>query len=212
MMVSSAFATAGPEREPWVDRGLIALAVIYFAVVAAGVAGHGLEASAETIGDGRVWLLLTSSLRVSGSWHGAQLAIGVVSAAVVISREGPRLWWLVILLGQIVSALVAYGIIAIAIAFGSGSAKAAAGHHDFGISTVLAATLGALLVSGLTVPRMDSGERRPVDLVAILGGVFGLIGMAAISFGWYHAEHLLAFAVGALVTRWWVAGGRRLPD
>lgn len=165
-MVSSAFPKADPDREPWVDRGLVALAVIYFAVVAVAFTGDGLKASADAISEGRVWLLFTSSLRVSGSWHGAQLAIGVASAAVVISREGPRLWWLAILLGQVVSALVAYGIIAIAIAFGSGSANAATGHPDFGISTVLAATLGAILVSGLTAPRMDSGERRIVDQIA----------------------------------------------
>lgn len=210
-MDSSALCSAGPEGRPWIDRALAALAVAYFAAAAAGVAGAGFEASAEAIGDGKIWLLLTSALHVSGFWDLGQVALGFAGAAVVMNREGPRLWWLAVLLGQVLSAAIAYGIIAIAIAAGSGSAAAAAGHADYGISTVLAATLGALLVSGLMARRRGSGAVRAGDRMAILGGVLGLAGMAALSYGWYKVEHLFAFAIGALVTRWWVARGNWLP-
>lgn len=182
-----------------IDRLLIFLAAAYLAVIAIGIAGSGLHASADKVSSGDVWLLLTSALNVVPELDVPQWLLLAAAVVVVIWRHGPKLWWTVALTGHIGAALVSYAVIGLAVLLGSGSADQAAAQSDYGISIVLAATVGALAAGGFSVP---SGQRTRTDRVCIGLGLIGLAGMIAFSVGWYDMQHVIGFAIGFVVTGW----------
>lgn len=182
-----------------IDRLLIALAGLYLLAVSFGIAGSGLHASADRVGDGDLWLLLTSALSVVPELSVAQMILLTASILVVIWRNGPKLWWCVALAGHIGAALLSYGAIGLAVAIGSGSADAAAGQSDYGVSIVLAATLGAMTASGFAVP---STSRTREDKTVIVLGLLGLAGMAAFSVGWYDIQHVIGYGIGFVLAGW----------
>jgi hypothetical protein len=147
-----------------------------------------LQSSADLIADGELWRLLTSGLVVEGI-AAPQLAVTALAAFVVIRLEGARVWWAAVLVGQVGSALLAYGILGVAVALGSDGARATADDPDFGISCVLGASLGVLFAIGV--------RRRDGALTAV--GAVGFFALLAFSFDWYGPEHPLSFALGALV-------------
>lgn len=118
-----------------------------------------------------------------------QIVVAALAVAVVIRREGASVWWIAALVGHIGSALISYGIVALAAASGSNAAENAENDPDYGISAVLAATLGALLASGL---RARDGAVTAVGIVAFLA-------LLPFSIGWLDLQHLLAFGLGAAV-------------
>jgi len=67
-----------------------------------------------------------------------------------------------VLAGHVLSAVVAYVLIGVAIALGSDGARSVAGEADYGVSCVLGATIGGLLVVGLQ--RRDP-PRTPVGAI-----------------------------------------------
>ncbi|MBK5231661.1 MAG: hypothetical protein JJE13_01585 [Thermoleophilia bacterium] len=186
-----------PGRVPgFLDLGLIALAAGYIVFVGISGVGPHLYASADRVSDGRVWLLATSSLDVANTLSTIQWILLTAAVIVVIFRLGPRIWWLVALTGHIGAAILSYAVIEIAIALGSQSADHTAAQGDYGISIVLAATLGALTASALPFrrgpgDRMDTGDRAALWL-----GLLGLAGLVAVSIGWYDVQHLLGYGIG----------------
>jgi len=196
------------------DLALILLAAAYLVFVGLGGAGHEWYASADRVADGKFWLLLTSALNVVVDLDEVQWLLLALVTAAVIYRLGPRLWWTVSLTGHVVSAIVSYGVIEIAVGLGSNSAEITARQSDYGISIVLAAGLGALTASGLL-----ARERGPVgtaDRAALIVGLLGLAGMFVVSFGWYDSQHLIGYVIGFFLTRylvsrkvWGIAGGGR---
>jgi hypothetical protein len=178
------------------ERALTALAALFLAAVVAAtllersgsLSIGALEASADLVAAGEVWRLFTSARVVEGP-AGPQLAATVVAVALAIRLAGATLWWLAALVGHVGSALVAYAIIGIAVALGSGGAEAAADDPDYGISCVLGATLGVLFAFGVR-------RRRPV-LTAV--AALGLVALLPFSIDWYGPEHPLSFALGAAV-------------
>jgi hypothetical protein len=147
----------------------------------AGVGSASLQASADLVADGEVWRLFTSALVVDGV-AAPQIALTALAAFAVIRLQGAAVWWAVVLVGHVGSALIAYAIIGIAILLGSGGAEAAANDPDFGISCVLGASLGALFASGWRVV-----------------GAVGFVLLLPFSLEWYGPEHPLSFVLGALV-------------
>jgi hypothetical protein len=182
------------------SRLLAALAAAYFVVAALDVVGAGLRASADAVGDGRVWLLLTSALDAQGAWPLAQVAVSAALAVAVAVREGIRTWWAAALAGHVGSAVVVYLAIAAAGAVGVASAREVAGRPDYGVSCVLAAGVGALLASGLVSLGRGDARRRAADLAAVAVGAAGAVVLAVLSVGWYASEHVVAVALGAGVT------------
>ncbi len=110
-------------------------------------------------------------------------------------------WWLTALLGHLGSAVLAYGVIGIAVLLGSGSAEAATDDWDYGISCVLSAQLAALAY-GAWQNRRDAaraGARAtPLDGAILLLAAGSLI-FFVVTIGWYGVEHLFAFAIGLAV-------------
>ncbi|MBK5110249.1 MAG: hypothetical protein JJE10_02650 [Thermoleophilia bacterium] len=194
------------------DRILIAAAGVYLVWIAAVGAGSGWHATADLVFEGRVWLLLSSSLEITPEFNWAQWILLAGITAAVIYRLGPRIWWTVALTGHVGAALVSYTAIEIATQAGSASARTSAGQTDFGVSIVLAASLGALTASGLTGRRGRNGDLAGTDRAtptradraALAVGLLGLAGMAAFSIGWYDIQHLVGYAIGFFLTRYLV--------
>jgi len=182
-----------------IDRLLIALAIAYLAVVALNISGSDLHSSANKVADGDVWLLLTSALNVVPELDVPQWLLLAASIAVVVWRSGPKLWWTVALTGHVGAAIISYAVIGLAVALGSGSADTTAGESDYGISIVLAATLGALAAGGFAVP---ANRRDRADKTAIILGLAGLAGMIAFSVGWYDMQHVIGYAIGFVLAGW----------
>ena len=184
------------DRTDWL---LIFLTAAYLVVIAVGVAGSNLHSSAERVAEGDVWLLLTSALNVVPELDIPQWILLAASITVVVWRCGPKLWWSVALAGHVGAALISYLVIGLAVAIGSGSADTTAAESDYGISIILAATLGALAASGFAVP---SSARTRGDRVSIVLGLIGLAGMIAFSVGWYDMQHVIGYAIGFVLTGW----------
>lgn len=158
------------------------------AVLTATADTSDLQSSADQVADGELWRLLSSGLVVDGV-AAPQIALTALAAFAVIRLQGAAVWWAVVLVGHVGSALIAYAIIGIAILLGSDGAEAAANDPDFGISCVLGASLGALFASGWRVV-----------------GAVGFVLLLPFSLDWYGPEHPLSFVLGALV----VGGAGRL--
>ena len=143
-----------------------------------------LHSSAEAVGDGRVWLLLTSALEPQGPCPLLQLAGAAALCALLIARAGARTWGCAAFAGHVLSAVVVYGLMGLA---GVGAAVAA--QPDYGISCVVGGTVGGLLVSA-------RGSR-----LALAAGVLGALALIPGTRGWYGLEHPLSIAFGA-ATAW----------
>lgn len=183
----------------WTDRLLILFAAAYLALIAVGVSGDSLHSSADRVSHGDLWLLLTSALNMVPELDVAQWFLITAATSLVIFRHGPKLWWTVALTGHIGAALISYAIIGAAIWLGSGSADEAASQADYGISIVLAATVGAIAASGFSVP---SRQRDRADRACVWLGLIGLAGMIAFSVGWYDMQHVIGFAIGFVLAGW----------
>ena len=158
------------------------------AVLTATADTSDLQSSADQVADGELWRLFSSGLVVDGV-AAPQIALTALAAFGVIRLQGPAVWWAAVLVGHVGSALLAYAIVGVAVALGSGGAEAAANDPDFGISCVLGASLGALFASGWRVV-----------------GAVGFVLLLPFSLDWYGPEHPLSFVLGAAV----VAGADRL--
>lgn len=184
------------------DLGLIGLAIAYLAYVGVSGVGPRLYSSADEVtDDGRIYLLFTSALDVVSTLATVQLILLVAAMAFVIYRLGPRIWWAVALTGHIGAATLSYAVIELAIALGSQSANHTAAQADYGVSIVLAATLGALTASALPFHRAPTDAMASGDRAALWIGLVGFAGMIAVSFGWYDVQHLLGYTIGFLLTR-----------
>jgi hypothetical protein len=151
------------------------------AVLTATADTSDLQSSADQVAEGELWRLFSSGLVVDGV-AAPQIALTALAAFAVIRLQGAAVWWAAVLVGHVGSALIAYAIVGIAVALGSGGAEAAANDPDFGISCVLGATLGALFASGWRVV-----------------GAIGFVLLLPFSLDWYGPEHPLSFVLGALV-------------
>ena len=144
------------------NRLLTAATVIWLAAVAAfelgGTVPADVGASPDAVADGEVWRLLSSSLLIDAGLPALQLALLAAATALVIRRAGPRVWWVAALVGHVVSALLAYASIGVAIALGSDSADRVADDWDYGISCVLAALTGVLFADALGRVRAHSAD------------------------------------------------------
>jgi hypothetical protein len=196
-------------RTRWPERILTALAVLYlvyvFAVSAAGRLGASVPsprdvgASVDAVEDGKVLRLLSSGLVVDGGLPLLQVLVLAAIVALVISREGAMRWWAAALAGHILSAVIAYLLILVAAALGSGSADMTSARLDYGISAVLAASVGALLVSSFAGMRGARGGHpaTSADRWIAAGCVLSLAVWIPVSIGWLDVEHVLAFLLGA---------------
>jgi hypothetical protein len=187
------------------DRALAVLAVAWLAAVAvievtgADLTRSEVGASPDTLADGALWRLLTSSLLVDAGLPALQIALAAAVTALVLVRHGAVVWWLAALAGHIGSALLAYAIIAVAHELGSDSAGRVEDDWDYGISCVMAALTGALFAGG--VRRIRARTAGPADIALTAAAAIALAAWV-VTIDWFGVEHVFAFALGALVVIW----------
>ena len=187
-----------------VDRALVALALVYFAALVLILVWPGLFGGIDpgdvasmplSVARGQLERLLSSGLVVDGDLPLAQIAVAAAIAALVVARHGIRAWWGAALSGHVGSALVAYAVIAVALAAGWAQAERVTDRRDFGISCVVAGTVGALFAGALLRIRDGSGTRA--DRLIAAAALAAFLVVLPFSFDWYAIEHPVAFALGA---------------
>jgi hypothetical protein len=187
------------------DRAVATVAAVVAVVIGAGIILRlsGVDLVAPLGGGQRivvdraqVWRLFSSGLIVRGAVPFVQLAVLIAVAVEVMRRQGPVLWAVAAVGGHVLSAVVAYWVMQVEIWKRDGGAYVAAGWHDYGISCLLAGSLGALCADAVLRWRATR-SRREGALAAFLGLL--AIGTAPLALSWYGVEHGLSFATGAVV-------------
>jgi len=151
-----------------------------------------LASSPSGVLSGHAWRLLSSGFIVAGE-PVAQLALMTVAVVAVLVRFGPGLFWRAAFAGHVVATVLAYLGVAGVWLVARGDVGRVVDEPDYGISCVLAGTLGALTGAGLR-----SWQPWPV-LAAAATSVAILALVTPISYDLTGAEHGLAFVLGVLV-------------
>ncbi|MCW2953265.1 MAG: hypothetical protein JWQ48_2435 [Conexibacter sp.] len=170
-------------------------------VAAATIASHAAFSPAD-LAAGELWRLPLSGLVTDGV-PVLQLALLAATAAPLVALAGGRAFWRAALVAHVGATLLAYALVGILELAAPASVDALADTPDYGISCVWLGALGAL---ALTLARRCRGigaarcvfaatSLPAIALVASNGFVErdGTLELASV-------EHLVAFALGVLVT------------
>ena len=177
-------------------------AIGYLVLVAAFEAERSVGGG-PTVGDvasspagvvsGHAWRLLSSGFIVAGE-PVAQLALTTAAVIAVLVLFGPGLFWRAAFAGHVVATLIAYLGVAVLWLVARADVDRIVNEPDYGISCVLAGTLGALTGAGLR------WGNRPWAVVAAAGGtILVLAAVTPVSYDLAGAEHVLAFVLGCIV-------------
>jgi hypothetical protein len=159
----------------------------------AAVPLSSVAATPRAIGEGKLWLLLSSGLVADTPWLPSLLGFGVV-LAVALYVLSVRQVIAAAVIGQLLSALLVYGII--------GGARLVDGHafasvldvQDFGLSAMIAAWIGAV---ACVTWASHSHLRVAAGCLVCLG--VGLAFRPTLTF--LDTEHVVAFAIGVAIIR-----------
>jgi hypothetical protein len=181
-----------------------ALAVSAATAVSAGVTGanrvgalslSSLASTPQAIGEGKVWLLVTSALiadrpavpSLLGFWIVGIAALVLCSARVVVGAAS---------LGHVLSALAIYGVIGLVRAVDPHAFASVMRLGDYGLSAIIGAWLG--VIASVLWARYPG---RLAQVAIVLGSLgcagIGLALRPDVTF--LDTEHLVAFAIGVAV-------------
>lgn len=158
-----------------------------------GVSLASLAASPRALGEGKVWLLLTSAALADTPWLPSLLGFGVVLAGALYVLS-PRKVVAAAVAGQLLSTLLVYGTIGAARLVDGHAFASVVGVQDYGLSAMIAAWVGA--VAGVAWGR-HSPLRVAAGCLVCLG--VGLACRPTLTF--LDSEHVVAFAIGIAVVR-----------
>ena len=145
-----------------------------------------LTSSADAVAHGRVWVLLSSGLVIDGDPWLQWAVLGAVMIFALV-RLGAGRMWACGLSAHVGSALLAYA--GLGVIYAIDPSQTDPDEPDYGVSVLFAGLLGALATSG---------TRRQAALIAIVSLAGFSIGLQDAS--WLaNAEHVLGFAIGALL-------------
>jgi hypothetical protein len=189
------------------NAGVLSVAAYLVAVAACEAGRHafGFPEPADValtpaaLADGKVWLLVTSALLVSGP---ALLELGGVSlsAALLVRREGAAAFWRAAAAGHVGGTLVAYTGVCLLWLADRTTVDGVVNDRDFGVSGVWLGVLGALFASAWRPRAGPRGQREhAVMLLCATGAVIGAVFFPPLS----GAEHALAFVTGTAVQLAW---------
>lgn len=155
---------------------------------------------------GKVWLLVTSAMLVSGPPL-LELAGLVLAVGVLVRREGPAAFWRAAIGGHAGGTLIVYGAIGILWILARSTVEGVVHTRDYGVSSVWLGVLGAIFASILGDARRRALTRAEQIALATVaaGGVIGVVFFRGLA----GAEHGTAFAIGAAL-QW--ASPRRGSD
>ena len=170
-----------------------------------GVSVSTLASTPRSVGDGKVWLLLTSGLLADRPAVPSLVGFWIVGVAVLLVCSA-RVVAGVALGGHVLSAAVIYGVIALSRVHAPHAFASVVLQADYGLSAIIAAWLGAIAYAFWT--------RYPMVLYRLLVAL-GSVGCAGIGLAFrpdvsfLDSEHLVAYAIGvtvALVAERWSLG------
>jgi hypothetical protein len=176
-------------------------AIGYLGVVAAfeveRSAGGGprvrdLASSPSGLLSGEAWRLLSSGLIIAGE-PVTQLAATIIAVIAVLVLFGPGLFWRAAFAGHVVATLIAYLGVAVLWLLARGDVDQVVDAPDYGISCVLAGTLGALTGAGVHWRNRWALPAAAIATALILAAV------TPIGYELAGAEHGLAFALGCII-------------
>jgi len=177
-----------------------------------------LAASPAAIAAGKIWLLGTSALLVSGAptlglgptaVSLLELAALVAAVALLVSRLGGAAFWRAAIAGHVVATLVVYAGVGLLWLLSRELVSGVLHEPDYGVSSIWLAVLGALAVSAWKTMLARGREGAELALFAACA-VAGLVGATLFS-PFVDAEHAFAFSLGALVTAQGMRAGHTGP-
>jgi hypothetical protein len=176
---------------------VLALVTIVGAITAAlnlgAVSLKQIVASPQSIGQGKVWLLVTSGLVVERPIAFSMICFAAL-AALALGVCGSRVFWVAAAVGHICSTLVVYLALAVYRLSEPGAFHGAVASPDYGISAIAAAWLGAVATIAWR-QRGNTPTRKlaiAVSCIAVALFAYTLRGTLNV----LDSEHVLAFAIG----------------
>ena len=139
---------------------------------------------------------MTSAFVVAGS-PVVQLAATAVLLGAVIRLYGAGLFWLTAAAGHLGATLLTYAGVGVLWLVSRADVDSVVDAPDYGISAIWSAALGALAVGAAASPKW----RRPA-LAATAVCLVALLAPTPFAGDLGGVEHVVAFALGAAVTRW----------
>jgi hypothetical protein len=172
------------------------------AVVGAGTAANRLAglplrwlaSTPRAVGEGRLWLVLTSGLLADDPWLPSLIGFVIVLAVAVWLLSAPMVAT-VAAAGQVFSALVVYGVIWLTRVVEPHAFASVYCLDDYGTSAMIAAWIGAVArVGWLRSPTSHGRLGVAAGCLACLA--IGLACRPDVTF--LDAEHLVAFGIGVV--------------
>jgi hypothetical protein len=158
-------------------------------------AADTLAASPDALATGRLWLLASSGVIVSGALPALQIAAMALLAWMVLRRFGPRVFWAIAIAAHVGTTLITYAGIGALWLVDAHAARPVLQAPDYGISAVWAGCAGGLAVAGIL--GAPAHRRLALALGAACLLVFAVLVPADGELA--DVEHLVAFTVGATV-------------
>jgi hypothetical protein len=173
------------------------------AVVGAGTAANRLAgvplsswaATPRAVGDGKLWLLVTSGLIADDPWLPSLIGFTVV---LVVALHALSVQQVVgaAAVGQVVSALLVYAVVGVVHMLDPHLVASLLGLEDYGLSAMIAAWIGAVAFVGWRRYPTRRG-RLAVAAGCVVCLLVGLAFRPHLNF--LDSEHLVGFALGAAV-------------
>lgn len=159
----------------------------------AGVPLSSWAATPHAVGDGKVWLLVTSGLIADDPWLPSLIGFTIVLVVALHVLSVPQVVGAAAF-GQVASALLVYGVLGVAHALDPHLVQSLLGLEDYGLSAMIAAWIGAVAaVAWRRNPGMPGRAGVAVGCLACL-----LVGLAfRPHLDALDSEHLVAFGFGA---------------
>jgi hypothetical protein len=159
-----------------------------------------LAASPLRLAEGRVWLLVTSGVLAERPLGPSIISFAFLATLTLVVC-GMRAFWLAAILGHVLSTLTVYVVIAVLVSLNPPDYRVVVGSHDYGVSAVSAAWLGAIAAAGWRT----RGQTRAGRLMIVLGCVAIALFAYTLHPGvtMFASEHVIAFAIGIVVGAVW---------
>jgi hypothetical protein len=158
-----------------------------------------IAASPRAIGDGRLWLLLSSAAIADRPAVASLLGFWIVGVA-VLSLCGWRVAVVAGFVGHVLATLAVYGVVGAVRLADPGALGRIVTLDDYGLSAIMAAWLGAISAASW------AGHRLGVVALCASSAAIGLLLRPDLTL--LDSEHVVAFALGVAV----VLAGRSRPQ
>lgn len=155
-----------------------------------------LAASPHTVGQARLWSLLTSALLVQSPLFWSLASFALVGA-LTLKVCGTRVLWISALAGHVASTLVVYALLVLARTFDPRALEAVMSAPDYGVSAISAAWIGAIASVSWRARNRTLRGKIATALAVVATALFGWTLRGHLNF--LDLEHVVAFCIGVAV-------------